>query len=361
MLANRLSEDPRIRVLLLEAGGSDRHPYILAPAGFIKTFQNPRFNWCYTTEPVPGRTTAASSFRAARCWADRARSTAACSSAARRATSIVWAQLGNRGWSYDDVLPYFRKLEDRSAGADPFRGAGGPQHVSDPAERHPLCEAFIAGANSLGVPLNPDYNGAAQEGVAYYQRTIRNGRRHSAAAGFLHGVRQRPNLRVVTGAHVLRLDLAGRRVLGVTYRRGDRVHTAEAAVETLLSAGAVNSPHLLQLSGIGPAERLRDLGIDPVHDLPGVGEGLQDHYATRVAHRVIAGGSLNERAQGVRLLWEIAAWLAARNRRAVVQPGPCGRLHPLSPRTRRAGPAIRVLAGQLFRGRDGEAAAASRG
>ncbi len=133
---------------------------------------------------------------------------------------------------------------------------------------------------------------------------------HSAAAGFLHGVRHRHNLRVVTGTHVLRLDVAGRRVLGVTYHRGGHVHTAAAAVETLLSAGAVNSPHLLQLSGIGPAERLQDLGIHPVHDLPGVGKSLQDHYATRVAHRVVSGGSLNERAHGARLLWEITAWLA---------------------------------------------------
>ncbi len=221
----------------------------------------------------------------------------------------MWAQLGNRGWSYDDVLPYFRRSEDRSSGADRFRATGGPQHVSDISERHPICEAFIAGAESLGVPLNPDYNGATQEGVAYYQRTIRNGRRHSAATGYLHPALSRPNLKLVTNAHVLRLDVEGRHVRGIAYRRGSDVRQATATAETVLAAGVVNSPHILQLSGIGSAERLSELGITPVHHLPGVGEGLQDHYATRVAHRVMLGKSLNERARGLRLLWEIGRWL----------------------------------------------------
>ena len=310
VLANRLSEDPAIRVLLLEAGASDRHPYIQAPAGFIKTFQNPRFNWCYSTEPVAGADGRAIFFPRGKVLGGSSAINGSLYVRGQARDFDTWAQLGNRGWSYDDVLPYFRRSEDRDTGADAFHGAGGPQHVSDIKERHPICEAFIAGAESLGVPRNPDYNGAAQEGVAYYQRTIRRGRRHSAATGFLHTVRHRSNLRIVTGAHVLRLDVAGRRVLGVTYRRAGQVREGRAALETLLCAGAVNSPHLLQISGIGPAERLRDLGITPVHDLPGVGEGLQDHYATRVAHRVIQGRTLNERARGPRLLWEVATWLA---------------------------------------------------
>lgn len=310
VLANRLSEDPRHRVLLLEAGGSDRHPFVSAPAGFIKTFQNPRFNWCYSTEPVEGADGRRIFFPRGKVLGGSSAINGSLFVRGQAQDFDIWAQLGNRGWSYDDVLPYFRKLEDRSSGADTFRGAGGPQHVSDVAEHHPLCEAFIAGAVSLGIPRNPDYNGAAQDGVAYYQRTIRNGRRHSAASGYLHGVRHRRNLRVITRAHVLRLELDGRRALGVTYRHHGQVRTAKAGAEILLSAGAVNSPHLLQLSGIGPADRLRALGILPVHDLPGVGEGLQDHFATRVAHRVSSGGSLNERASGARLLWEIGAWLA---------------------------------------------------
>jgi choline dehydrogenase len=222
----------------------------------------------------------------------------------------VWAQRGNRGWSYDDVLPYFRRAEDRSTGADAYHGAGGPQHVSDIHARHPICEAFIKGAQSLGVPLNPDYNGSSQEGVAYYQRTIRKGRRHSAATGYLHPIWRRPNLHVETDAHVERLDLDGTRVTGLTYNWHGRMHTVRAR-EVLLAAGAVGSPHLLQVSGIGPAGHLRSIGVDVRHDLPGVGVGLQDHYATRVVHRVTSPVTLNELARGPRLLWEIGKWVAS--------------------------------------------------
>ncbi len=310
VLANRLSADPAISVLLLEAGGSDRHPYIRAPAGFIKTFQDPRFNWCYATEPGPGVDQREIFFPRGKVLGGSSSINGHLYVRGQVRDFDTWAQLGNRGWSYDDVLPYFQRSEDRSSGADAFHGAGGPQHVSDIGERHPVCEAFIDGAESLGVPRNPDYNGMTQEGVAYYQRTIRKGRRHSAATGFLHTVRRRPNLRIETSAHVLRLDCQGQRVLGVTYRQHGWVREARAGVETILAAGAVNSPHLLQVSGIGDAERLRDIGIAPVHHLRGVGEDLQDHYATRVAHRVTLGKTLNERARGPRLLWEIASWLA---------------------------------------------------
>lgn len=311
VLARRLTEAPATRVLLLEAGGSDRHPYIQAPAGFIKTFQNPRFNWCYTTEPVPGAGGRAIFFPRGKVLGGSSAINGSLYVRGQARDFDLWAQSGCHGWSYEDVLPYFRRSEDRSTGADAFRGGGGPQHVSDISERHPICEAFIEAAASLGVPRNPDYNGATQAGVAYYQRTIRNGRRHSAAAGYLHAIRGRKNLCVVTGAQVLRLEVDEGRVTGVTYRRGGELRQASPTRETLLCAGAINSPHLLQVSGIGPAWRLQESGITPVHDLPGVGEGLQDHYAMRVAHRVVGGRSLNERARGPRLVWEIAAWLAA--------------------------------------------------
>ena len=310
VLANRLSADPAIRVLLLEAGGSDLHPYVRAPAGFIKTFQNPRFNWCYTTEPVAGADSRPIYFPRGKLLGGSSAINGSLYVRGQPRDFDTWAQLGNRGWSYDEVLPYFRRSEDRSSGADAFHGVGGPQHVSDINERHPICEAFIAGAESLGVPRNPDYNGAEQEGVAYYQRTIRNGRRHSAATGYLAPIRRRPNLHVVPGAHVLRLDVVERRAVGVTYRCGGQTHRAVADGEVVLSAGTINSPHLLQLSGIGPAEWLAEVGIAPVHDLPGVGKGLQDHFATRVAHRVVLGRTLNERARGPRLWWEVARWLA---------------------------------------------------
>ncbi len=310
VLANRLSADPAIRVLLLEAGGSDLHPYIRAPAGFIKTFQSSRFNWCYTTEPVAGADNRPIYFPRGKVLGGSSAINGSLYVRGQQRDFDTWAQLGNRGWSFDDVLPYFRRSEDRSSGADAYHGTGGPQHVSDINERHPICEAFIAGAESLGVPRNPDYNGAEQEGVAYYQRTIRNGRRHSAATGYLAPVRRRPNLHVVTGAHVQRIDIADRRACGVTYRQGGQERRAIAAGEVILSAGTVNSPHLLQLSGIGPAAVLQGIGIEPLHELPGVGEGLQDHFATRVAHRVVLGRTLNERARGPRLWWEVANWLA---------------------------------------------------
>lgn len=308
VLANRLSADPDVRVLVLEAGGSDAHPYVRAPVGFLKTFQDPRFNWCFTTEPGPGVDGRAIFFPRGKVLGGSSSINGHLYVRGQARDFDTWAQLGNRGWSYDDVLPYFRRSEDRSTGADGFHGSGGPQHVSDIHDRHPVCEAFIAGAEEVGVPRNPDYNGAVQEGVGYYQRTIRRGRRHSAATGFLHPVRGRRNLRLEADAHVLRVDVENGRAVGVTWRRHGRVESA-AAGEVILAAGAVGSPHLLQLSGIGPADRLRDLGIPLVHDLPGVGEGLQDHYAVRVVHRVVRAQTLNERAHGPRLWWEVARWL----------------------------------------------------
>jgi choline dehydrogenase len=311
VLANRLSADPRISVLVLEAGGSDAHPYVRAPAGFLKTFRNPRFNWCYDTEPGPGIDGRSVFFPRGKLLGGSSAINGHLYVRGQARDFDTWAQLGNRGWSYEDVLPYFRRSEDRSSGPDAYHGVGGPQHVSDIPERHPICEAFIEGAGSLGVHRNPDYNGVDQEGIAYYQRTIRNGRRHSAATGFLRPAMRRPNLRVETNAHALRLECDGRRVTGVTYRQHGAVRHVAAGAEVLLSAGAINSPQLLQLSGIGPGEHLRSIGAEVVHDLPGVGEDLQDHYATRVAHRVTRPITLNERARFPRLWWEIALWLAS--------------------------------------------------
>ncbi|MEQ8395765.1 choline dehydrogenase [Thalassobaculum sp.] len=331
VLANRLSADPGNRVLVLEAGGSDAHPYVRAPVGFLKTFQDPRFNWCYTTEPGAGVDNRAIFFPRGKVLGGSSSINGHLYVRGQARDFDTWAQLGNRGWSYEDVLPYFRRAEDRSSGADDYHGAGGPQHVSDIHERHPICEAFIAGAEEAGVPRNPDYNGAVQEGVGYYQRTIRGGRRHSAATGFLHPVRNRSNLRVESHAQVLRIDMDGTRATGVTWRQHGKVHRSVAGAEVILSAGAVSSPHLLQLSGIGSGDRLRELGIPVAHDLPGVGEGLQDHYAIRVVHQVTKPITLNERARGPRLWWEIARWLATGGGLLAFSPAHVGafvRSHP---------------------------------
>ncbi len=316
VLANRLSEDGRTSVLVLEAGPGDWHPFIHIPAGFIKTFYNRRVNWLYSMEPsewTGGR----------RILAPRGKTLGGSSSInghiynrGQRMDFDTWAQIGNRGWGYADVLPYFRRMERRIGEGDPtFRGRHGALTVSDLDWRHPLCEAFIAGAVSLGIPRNPDYNGAVQEGVAYAQRTIGNGRRVSAATAFLHPARKRPNLTVRTRAHSTALLLEGRRCVGVAYAAGSPGGTARvvrAAREVILSAGAYNSPQLLQLSGIGPPRLLQSLGIPVRHALAGVGENLRDHYAPRFTVRVKGIDTINERARGLKLAREVVRYVATR-------------------------------------------------
>jgi choline dehydrogenase len=195
-----------------------------------------------------------------------------------------WRQLGNTGWSFDDVLPYFRRSEHQMRGADNFHGSGGPLCVSDVA-RHPICEAFIAATTGLGFPRNDDFNGASQDGVGYHQTTTRNGRRCSTAVGYLRPAMQRPNLRVVTGALTEKILLEGRRATGVVFRRDGRLCTATAGREVILCGGAVNSPQLLMLSGIGPEQHIREFGVSVVHHLPGVGQSLQDHYSAPIKLR----------------------------------------------------------------------------
>jgi choline dehydrogenase len=228
----------------------------------------------------------------------------------------TWAQMGNRGWGYADVLPYFKRMERRLGDADPaYRGRDGSLTVSDLEWRHPLCEAFIAGAVSIGIPHNPDYNGATQEGVAYAQRTIHNGRRVSAAGAFLHPARKRANVTVRTRAHATGVLLEGRRAVGVAYLKGGRggEHmTVRAAREVILSGGSFNSPQLLQLSGIGPAPLLQSLGIPVRHALAGVGENLRDHYAPRFTVRVRNIETINERARGLKLVGEVVRYAVAR-------------------------------------------------
>jgi choline dehydrogenase len=316
VLANRLSEDASTRVLVLEAGGRDWHPYIHVPAGFIKTFHDPRVNWLYTMEPsewTGGR----------RILAPRGKTLGGSSSInghiynrGQRMDYDTWAQLGNRGWGYADVLPYFRRTERRiGEGEDIYRGRAGKLTVTDIDWRHPLCEAFIAGAVSLGIPRNPDYNGATQEGVSYAQRTIYRGRRVSAARAFLHPAMRRPNLHVLTRAHATQIVFDGRRAVGVCYHKGGSGSPqlqATARREVILAGGTFNSPQLLQLSGVGPAGTLKTTGITLRHVLHGVGENLRDHYAPRFVARVKNIETINQRVRGLRLATEVARWLVTR-------------------------------------------------
>jgi choline dehydrogenase len=312
VLANRLSEDQGCRVAVLEAGPSDWHPYIHIPAGFIKTFYDKRVNWLYDMEPsewTGGR----------RIFAPRGKTLGGSSSInghvynrGQRGDYNTWAQYGNRGWGYADVLPYFKRLERRIGDGDAtYRGRDGALTVTDIDYRHPLCEAFIQGCVEAGIPRNPDYNGRIQEGVSYAQRTIHKGRRMSAARAFLHPAMKRANLDVRTGVHVTRIDLEGRRATGVTYRKGGRngaQHTLKATREVILCGGSYNSPQILQISGIGPPKLLNSLGIEVRHALAGVGENLKDHYAPRFAARVKNIETINERTRGLKLATEVAKW-----------------------------------------------------
>jgi len=286
VLANRLTESGQYKVLLLEAGGEDRNPWIHIPIGYAKHFVNPKINWLYET--APGEE-----------WVKRPvmqpRGKVVGGSSSINGMIYIrgqhedydhWRQLGNIGWSYEDVLPYFRKAENRETGADEFHGVGGPLHVSDPHEKHPICEAFLAAADNAGYPKNRDFNGAAQEGFGYYQWTIRNGRRHSAAIGYLNPARKRPNLAVATNAHATRLLFEGKRAVGVEYRQGSTVKSARASGEMLVTGGAYNSPQLLQLSGVGPADLLKSFGIEPIANMRGVGAGLRDHFNAPIMYRV---------------------------------------------------------------------------
>ncbi|MGY1815039.1 GMC family oxidoreductase [Blastococcus sp. SYSU D00820] len=292
-LAGRLTEDPSLRVLLLEAGGSDDVLEVRVPAALYKVWRTRR-DWNYTTEPQPG-------LGGRRLFWPRGKLLGGSSSInamiyvrGAAADYDEWAQLtGDPSWSYESVLPLFRRMEDNARGADRWHGTGGPLRVEDPRSPHPWSRAAVQSAVAAGYPRNDDFNGADQEGVGLYQLTQRRGRRWSAADAYLHPVAGRPNLTVRTGALTTRVLVSGGRATGVEYRRGGRLHVAHAAAEVVLAGGAVNSPQLLMLSGIGPADHLREVGVDVVHDLPGVGAGLQDHPLVPTIWHTRTGGSLH--------------------------------------------------------------------
>ena len=282
VLAGRLSEDLATTVLLLEAGPRDRSPWIHLPIGYGKTMWSDTLNWRYATEPEPA-------MNGRRIYWPRGKTLGGSSSIngliyirGQREDYDRWAALGNRGWSFDDVLPYFRRSEGNVRGSSEFHGGDGPLKVSDIGATNPLIEAFVAGAREVGVPTTDDFNGAVQEGAGYYQLTTHRGLRVSTAVAYLRPARGRPSLRIETGAFASSLVLEGRRVVGVRWRQDGVQREARARGEVLLAAGALQSPQLLQLSGIGPAPLLQEHGIPVVHALRGVGENLQDHLQIRL-------------------------------------------------------------------------------
>ncbi|MEM7043245.1 MAG: GMC family oxidoreductase N-terminal domain-containing protein [Pseudomonadota bacterium] len=295
VLANRLSANANARVLLLEAGGPDRSPWIHIPGGFYKLVFHPRLSWGFQTEAEPGLKGRSQIWPRGKTLGGSSSINAMIYIRGQAADFDRWRQLGCEGWGYHDVLPYFRRAEDQERGANDFHGSGGPLAVSESRAHHPLSDAFIKAAVQAGIPASDDFNGKDQEGIGYYQLTARRGRRCSSARGYLAPVRSRGNLVVLTHAEASSLTFDGRRCTGVRFFDPDGI---ERHVETdralILAAGAIKSPQLLMLSGIGAANTLKEQGITPSLDLPGVGEGLQDHLQVKLIYKVEGITTLNQ-------------------------------------------------------------------
>ena len=294
VLANRLTESGAHSVLLLEAGGEDRNPWLHIPVGYAQLYMHPKYNWLYQTEPeaeMDGRTAV---IPRGKVLGGSSAINGLIYVRGQRDDYDHWRSLGNSGWGYDDVLPYFRKSEDQQRGASEFHGAGGLLAVSDPRQPHELCDAFIAAGQQAGIARNDDFNGATQEGSGYFQMTARHGRRASTATAFLKPARKRRNLSVQTGALVQRLLFERGEASGVEYRRGSTRHRATARREVILAAGAIASPQLLQVSGIGPGALLQAHAVSVVRDAPGVGQSLRDHFNVWTAWRCRRPVTLND-------------------------------------------------------------------
>jgi len=286
VVANRLSADPLTKVVLLEAGGRDINPWIHIPVGYFKTIHNPSVDWCYKTEPDPGLNGRSIEWPRGKVLGGSSSLNGLLYVRGQSQDYDRWRQMGNDGWGWDDVLPLFKRAENNERGADEFHGNEGPLSVSNMRIQRPITDAWVAAAQSAGYKFNPDYNGADQEGVGFFQLTSRNGRRCSAAVAYLNPVKSRENLEIITHAAVDKVVVDGKRATAVIYtdKRGVQ-HKVTARREIILSGGAINSPQILMLSGIGEAEQLRDHGIDIVADLPAVGKNMQDHLQARLVYK----------------------------------------------------------------------------
>jgi choline dehydrogenase len=294
VLANRLTESGRHRVLLLEAGGRDSNPWIHVPIGFGKTMFDREVNWMFETEPEPRMHNRNIKIPRGRVLGGSSSINGLIYIRGQREDFDDWRDMGNPGWGYAECLPYFRKAEDQSRGGDEWHGTGGPLTVSDVKDRHPLADAFLAAGESIGIARNDDFNGARQEGLGYYQGTTRRGLRCSAAVAYLRPAMKRSNLVVATHALTTRVLTEGQRATGVEYRQDGAVRRAFATREVLIAAGAIQSPQLMQLSGIGPGELLQRHGIPVVKALPGVGRNLHDHLQARFIWKCAEPITLND-------------------------------------------------------------------
>jgi choline dehydrogenase len=285
VLANRLSADPSHKVLLLEAGPRDTSLWIHIPIGYGKTMFHPVYNWGFHTDPEPGTNNREIYWPRGRGLGGSSSINGLIYVRGQHEDYDAWAAAGNKGWCWKDVLPYFKRCEDNSRGASEYHGVGGPVACTDIAAKHELIEAVLRGAGEIGIPSNDDFNGATQEGAGYYQLFTRNGLRSSSATGYLKPIRNRHNLDVQTDAHATGVIFEGTRAVGVKYRQGGVDKEARADGEVILCAGALQSPQLLQLSGVGPGDLLQSHGIPVMKDLPGVGRNLQDHLQMRLMYK----------------------------------------------------------------------------
>ncbi|MFE1597862.1 GMC family oxidoreductase [Methylobacterium sp. ID0610] len=313
ILANRLTEDGRTTVCVLEAGPRDWHPFLHIPAGFIKVLFDPAFTWQFSSEPTANTSGRRIPIPQGRTLGGSTSINGLAYNRGQPSDFDEWAASGNPGWGYEDVLPYFKRTERKIGACDEaFRGRSGEQAVTDMDWVHPICEAFIAGAVGQGMPRNPDYNGTSQEGVGYYQRTIMNGWRQSTARSFLRPAKKRRNLELRTRAQATAILFEGKRATGVRYACGPSRDTpceVRARREVIVCGGAINTPKLLQISGVGPAAHLQSIGVPVVHELPGIGENLRDHFSVRMVAKVKDCLTMNELARGARLGGQIARWM----------------------------------------------------
>ena len=312
VLANRLTEDGKSTVLLLEAGGKDSSLMIHIPVGYAQTLKDPKVNWLYETEPDPGTHDRVHTWPRGKVLGGSSSINGLLYIRGQRQDYDGWAQLGLRGWSYENLHPYFLRSEHQERDGMDGHAKGGPLNVSDVTETHPVSDAAIEAGKAMGLP-HRDVNGEDQEGVAYYQLTVKNGRRCSAAVAYLNPAKKRANLHIETRALAARILFEGKRATGVEYTQNGQTLTATARGEVILAGGAINSPQLLELSGIGNPEHLKALGIDVVSALPGVGENLQDHFVIGNRYRLKPGTpSINQQSRGLSMVGEVFKYLTQR-------------------------------------------------
>ena len=312
ILAARLSEDGKTTVCLLEAGPPDWHPWLHMPAGYIKAVFNPTYAWQFSSEPNPLTLNRRIPLPQGKTLGGSTSINGLVYNRGQREDFDGWAALGNPGWGYAAVLPYFKRNESYTTGDVRLRGRDGPQTVSDIEWMHPICESFLQGAQRLGMPRNPDYNGESQAGVGYFQRSIDGRWRISTARAYLWPARKGANLSVRTNAHATRIVFDGQRAVGVRYAKGASLATARVVTarrEVIVCAGALNTPKLLQLSGVGPVALLQSLGVPVVRDLPGVGANLSDHFSVRIVMGVKDTTTINELSRMPRLVGQVARWV----------------------------------------------------